>query len=572
MIKVRFNSIIIYDIQKQRGFKQTFKPGINIVTSTENHVGKSCLVKSLYYALGAEVNYDQNWDVKSKTFCLAFCVNDKHYQIIRKNKSFLLIDNKNNTNFCTHASTELNFILKNIFKFGVYLSNKKTKKLELTPPAFTYLPYFIDQDKGWTTEIFSSFENLAQYNALDRRSSVLYHYNVRNENTVNTENSLIDEKEKAEATKNEKKELEKTLCILEKEARGIKIAGDVAELAKVMEYSRKQTEELLNQMFASRNRIQQLQEDVSFYSMRLKQIKFNTKIDSNNDTVEIKKCSHCGYIDNESIYDFANQAFYKKNKRYITKQVQTHLSNLSNELEKEKNQYNSLHQSLKQNYIEISEKNHGYESYIRYQGLESSMQDLNIRINQLEKQINSIEASIKSLNTQKKNISKQDSDVNKKYESYARQFLSQLGAEIEDDNEIDISLLLKKRAQGTILPKTLIALHAAILETIRSLNTTIMFPFVVDSPCTMEASGNSRVEILGFLHRLNYLPQIIISTVDYHKYNPNTESNFNLIELSRSRSLLSDVEYSEIKEEIDEIENKFKIAQKMYISINNKGK
>lgn len=572
MKKVKFKSIVIYDLTKKRGFTQTFLPGVNVVTSAENHVGKSCLVKSLYYALGADINYDQNWDVRSKTFCLNFSVNDSQYYIIRKNKSFLLLDGDNNASFCTHVSTELNFILKNIFDFGVYLTNKRTKKLELTPPAFTYLPYFIDQDKGWSSEMFSSFENLAQYNAPERRASVLYHYNVRDENFVKTENVLVDEKTKHEAVKRESDLLKKTLLVLEDEAKGINIVANVEELAKVMENSRKQTELLLKQALVSRERIQRLQEVASFYSIRLKQIKSYTRSDSNNDITGIKRCSHCGYIDDESIYDVAHKAFYERNKSYIVKQVQSHLSNLSKEIEKEKNNYDCLQKKLQLNHAELSEQNHGYEAYIKHQGLESSMYNINKKLIQLQSDIERIDKIIKDLEAQKRQIVKRDSDVNKKYIGYAHQFMSQLGVPFEDDTVIDTSSLLKNRSQGAMLPKTIVALHAAILETIRFQNSKIMFPFVVDSPCTMEASDSSRTEILNFLHRLDYLPQVIISTVDYKKYATNKENELNLIELSQPRSLLSGDVYERLKDEITEIENKFQMAKEMYNVIKNKNR
>lgn len=572
MKKVKFKSIVIYDLIKKRGFKQTFQPGVNVVTSTENHVGKSCLVKSLYFALGADVNYDQNWDLRSKTFCLEFSVNDSQYYIIRKNKSFLLLDSENNATFCTHVSTELNFMLKKIFDFGVYLTNKRTKKLELTPPAFTYLPYFIDQDKGWSPEMFSSFENLAQYNASERRASVLYHYNVRDEDFAKTENALVDEKAKAEEAKRESDLLEKTLLVLENEAKGINIVAGVELLAKVMEDSRKQTEKLLKQVLVSRNRVQQLQEETSFYSIRLKQIISKGSSDSNDDVVGIKRCSHCGYIDDESIYDVAHKVFYERNKSYIVKQVKSHLSDLSKEIEKEKKNYDCLQKKLQQNYVELSEQNHGYEAYVKYQGLESSMRNINEKLKQLHSDIETINKIIKGLEVQKKQIAKQDSDVHEKCNGYARQFMAQLGVPLEEEAEIDMSSLLKNRAQGAMLPKTIVALHAAILETIRCQNSTVMFPFVVDSPCTMEASDNSRTEILNFLHRLDYLPQVIISTVDYKKYAENKEVELNLIELSQPRSLLNADVYERIKDEIAEIENKYQMAKKMYNVIKNENR
>lgn len=58
MNEMYFKSILIADIQTRTARFQKLRKGINVITSTDNHVGKSSLLKSLYYALGAEVEYD----------------------------------------------------------------------------------------------------------------------------------------------------------------------------------------------------------------------------------------------------------------------------------------------------------------------------------------------------------------------------------------------------------------------------------------------------------------------------------------------------------------------------------
>ena len=143
MRKIYFNTIIIYDALKERAFKADFNLGINIITSGENHVGKSCLVKSLYYALGADINFASSWDLKNKTVYLKFTVGEEECQIIRHQKSFLLIDGKGKTHFCTRIASELTHHLASVFGFSVHLRSKRSKRYEEAPPAFTYLPYYI---------------------------------------------------------------------------------------------------------------------------------------------------------------------------------------------------------------------------------------------------------------------------------------------------------------------------------------------------------------------------------------------------------------------------------------------
>ena len=62
MKEVYFKKLMIADLQNRTARVQSFEKGLNVVTSADNHVGKSSLLKSLYYTLGAEVDFDSVWD------------------------------------------------------------------------------------------------------------------------------------------------------------------------------------------------------------------------------------------------------------------------------------------------------------------------------------------------------------------------------------------------------------------------------------------------------------------------------------------------------------------------------
>ena len=88
MNEMYFKSILIADIQTRTARFQELKKGINVITSTDNHVGKSSLLKSLYYALGAEVEYDTVWDVSTKLYVVKVSINEKDYTVVRFQKNF----------------------------------------------------------------------------------------------------------------------------------------------------------------------------------------------------------------------------------------------------------------------------------------------------------------------------------------------------------------------------------------------------------------------------------------------------------------------------------------------------
>ena len=78
-----FQNILIADISKKVAKWQQFTKGLNVVTGIDNHVGKSSLLKSLFYALGADVAFDSAWDQNSKLYVATINVNGNTYRFLK---------------------------------------------------------------------------------------------------------------------------------------------------------------------------------------------------------------------------------------------------------------------------------------------------------------------------------------------------------------------------------------------------------------------------------------------------------------------------------------------------------
>ena len=179
MSEMYFKNVMIADIKNHTARFQKFERGFNVITSTDNHVGKSSLLKSLYYAMGAEVEFDTVWDKNTKIYAVEICVNNEDYKIVRFQKNFAVFDEEKLIMLTRSVSRDLAQQLENIFNFSIYLPNKQTKRIEMAPPAFTFLPYYIDQDKGWSG-LYDSFSSIDQYKKNDRIKSLYYHLNLYN--------------------------------------------------------------------------------------------------------------------------------------------------------------------------------------------------------------------------------------------------------------------------------------------------------------------------------------------------------------------------------------------------------
>ena len=244
MKNVYFKSIIIADLQSETARSQTFEKGFNVITSADNHVGKSSLLKSLYYTLGAEVKFDSVWTRQPKMYVLSLDVDGKEYCVARFGKNYAVFEDNELLKITDSVSRELAPLIGEIFGFSVYLPNKKTKKIEMAPPAFMFLPYYIDQDKGWNN-LYGSFESIDQYQKDDRIKSLYYHLNIYTKETIQLMAKYDLLKEQEGNLQSEINRLKTIVEALQEEIGNLPPADDEAELEAHLEIPKERIEKLV---------------------------------------------------------------------------------------------------------------------------------------------------------------------------------------------------------------------------------------------------------------------------------------------------------------------------------------
>jgi hypothetical protein len=176
-----FNAIRILSKAQKAARAIELNPGVNLLTG-ENDVGKSTLIKSLYHALGADVPQMDNsrWRRANPIYCLDFTLDESDYTIVRDGKFFGVFDAGGQL-ISRHQgiTTErgiAHFICP-MLNFRIELERSVDSKLGPAGPAFYFLPFYVDQDAGWTAS-WSSFSGLQQFRAY-RKNMIEYHLGVR---------------------------------------------------------------------------------------------------------------------------------------------------------------------------------------------------------------------------------------------------------------------------------------------------------------------------------------------------------------------------------------------------------
>lgn len=554
MKNVYFKSIIIADLQSETARSQTFEKGFNVITSADNHVGKSSLLKSLYYTLGAEVKFDSVWTRQPKLYVLSLDVDGKEYCVARFGKNYAVFEDDELLKITDSVSKELAPLIGEIFGFSVYLPNKKTKKIEMAPPAFMFLPYYIDQDKGWNN-LYGSFESIDQYQKDDRIKSLYYHLNIYTKETIQLMAKRDLLKEQEGNLQSEINRLKTIVEALQEEIGNLPPAEDEAELEVHLEIPKERIEKLVEKIGKSRNQIQKLETALYQHKCQLRAIKKQTVASSrdvSSNHTKFQVCPNCGYILDEEIFDIVRTNYGAANKGYMCKEVQLLIESLSEKLRVEKKNYVELNHQLESDEKIFDEEKNEYNTYLRQRGLRESIRRFQNQLTENIRQGYDLDQEAQKI---KKELSKlpTEKQVEEKYIENARLNIMKLGA-WDSAYDGQIRLLKPIKAQGTLENKIILAQSVALFETMEDFKSSATrFPFVVDSPRAKEASVSSSQEIISMIAQLKMLPQVILATIDYEKFNENLPEPAKIISLTEPRALLNKVDFMANRQHIMEI-------------------
>lgn len=542
--EVCFQSILIADLQKNTARFQEFSKGLNVVTSADNHVGKSSLLKALYYTLGAEVDYDPVWDKNTKLYIATIQVDDDIYRIARFVKRFAVFHFDKLISITDSVTKELSPLLGEIFDFAVYLPNKDSEKVEMAPPAFTFMPYYIDQDKGWSG-LYNSFSSIEQYKKTDRIKSLYYHLNIYTKSTVELMAKRDWLKDELETLQKESERLQVILTALHSEIENLPPADNIEELEEHLEIPKERIRLLMDQVGETRNIVQEGEMALSQHQRQLHivqdyQVPIAEKTDKGVQTMYT--CPHCGYTFDEEIFNIVRTNYSAQNEEYLCQQIQLIIDSVSQKLSFAKERYVSLMAELKREEQAFHAEKDEFELYVRQRGLQDSVRRFSGDLNSVRIRNAKIIAEIKEINKEIRRLPNKK-DVEEKYIECVRLNIIALDA-WNPAYEGNIKLLKPIKAQGTLENKIILAQFVGLFQTMDFFQSSATrFPFIVDSPRAKEASLTSSKDILKMIAQLEMLPQIILATINFEDFKDEIKTPTTVITLTEQRKLLCDSDY-----------------------------
>lgn len=162
MKKLKFEKLWLLSLRENKARKETIDASVTCVVA-DNDFGKSSLVKSLYATLGSDpTRVPDAWKNARVISLLRFTVDDTRFYMLRQDAFFAFFDGEKKLVWTASAVvSELAPRVGELLDFEMYLKQRGNKSV-LPPPAFCFLPFYIDQDHGWT-EAWESFAGLGMF-------------------------------------------------------------------------------------------------------------------------------------------------------------------------------------------------------------------------------------------------------------------------------------------------------------------------------------------------------------------------------------------------------------------------
>lgn len=546
MNKIIFNSLYIFSLKEQKAFSIPFIDGINVVTSDKlngNKKGKSVVMKSIYHTLGADSYFEDKWENSVKTYILDISINGEKYYFIRFNDLFKIFNNDYQLVFQTENRSKLTEKLKDLFNFSIQLPNRQDGILELTPPAFSYILNYLDQDKMSCSK-FASFRSLEQYSNF-KESALYSHFGVFNEEYYLLSKKIKDSEIKKDKCLKEIEMLNVILKKLESEIAGTEYSESNSALDNEIENTKKEYEDIVTQLNKSRSKIIELRNTKSELEISINSLKDSIK---SKETILKKFNNHTCPVCNsdvEPIYFKHDQYDKKDDYLFVNQQIELNLIKISEDIEKEENLYRDLTNKLNAYNNRIKKINKNIDSVIKHKGFIEMRDKIYEDLSNVNKNLNQIEERLKS----DKKLIKKYLDLKKQVDNRYYELMC------DGKNRFDLKEIKDERfekiknnfeAGGSNRPISTIIWYFNLIRLKGEFNpNAIKFPVVLDSPNNAELDENKRKELFEYIFdNIDNNTQLIVSTLGFDANDFQNSNVKNIVSLdNKAYELLSNENY-----------------------------
>lgn len=562
-----FKEIWILSKAEKKATNLSLTSGVNLLVG-ENDVGKSTLVKSLYHCLGADTPQLNNslWKKANPAYCVKFAIDKVDYYVLRDERYFGVFDSNKKLisrhNRVTGEGGVAGFI-NSLLGFDIELERQANSKLGLAGPAYYFLPFYVDQDEGWSTT-WSSFSSLQQFKDY-RKNMIEFHLGVRPQGYYDAKKRDLELNEDFKKVEGERLSMQAARDSVQRRKERVQVDLDPqvfrAEMeAAVDRYNAvyAQQQEVLVKLKEHRSQRNSIDVELDLLRHAIAELEADYEYAESPDTPDLIGCPTCGtefknsFVERFGILDDIDHC------RALVDQWLKRRSEANERLGSVETEYSQVSSQLSEveAIMHRTKNNVTLSEMIASEGMKEMVKSLNADINILLEREQGISAQIEKNSEGLKLDAKRKKEIVEFYKARMKEYLNALNVGVLTENDYkSLEKQIKNNALGSDLPRSLLAQYFAFLHTMQKFGDFVCCPMLIDSPFQQEQDPKNRAAIFDFiLSKRLESQQMILATISVDEFRDSKSlEGVSIHELDNKLSLLSSEEFESVKTDIEQM-------------------
>jgi len=553
MKSLRFEKIELLSAKEKKARAIEFHPKLTIFNGT-NDVGKSSIIKSIYWALGAEPRMiHPKWKEANVRALLTFTVDGVQYSIMRSGGAFAVFDANDHLLLSTNSVTrELGPFLAELLNFRLVLANRQNEA-EIPPPAFAFLPFYVNQEGSWERP-FAAFDKIAQYKNF--RSAVIdFHSGILGNEFYELEAEKKKIRSETDELGRDRRMVTKAIEKLPATFSGVELTIDGHEVAIERLLSRLRSLREMRQIRAARlaeivDMRSSLESQVSIARHAIAELEKDARF-----AAGLEAEVHCPVCNTRHENDFAHRYGILDDResclQFISHQNET-IRGLAGEVRKLESEIRGSDSVIEEVQATLAEKRGDLTlgEVIKSEGQRAAADVFHAQIGEIDERVGGLSARIDEITKAQKDL--KDPARRDRIEKFYAVLMTSYLRELDVLN-YDQDALMKINATiietGSDAPRAVLAYDLAFLHTIHEFGNSFTAPMVIDSPNQQDQDAKNVAAMISLI--VNNIPdegQTILGSVELHGISPGEAKVY---EFKEKLSILTTSEFHIVSARMD---------------------
>ncbi|EAX0490771.1 hypothetical protein AB244_14720 [Salmonella enterica] len=562
MRSLTFQRLVLISDSKRLANQFSFQKRLNLITGEDNSIGKSTLAKSLLWSLGCDPVFDEEWKSNDIKSILYFTINNKEYFSCRGSHSIILGAIGDEAQRYINITGDFSKDFSDLVNFKMKLPNRGDGNLETPPPAYYFLPFYIDQIKSWSSP-WNSFENLGQYSNW-KGPLIKYFTGYLKPEHFDIEENIYEYSEIKKESAHKIEKFQSAVEVIVDNSVDSPIALDNNEFIKIQNEIKSELYDLIDyqtRLYDAQatitSNIYDLESQYALAITSANELEEDYKFAVESIPTDNLECPLCGTLHDNSL---PNRALLLSEKDSLLNEANSIASKIV-ELNSSLNSLNDDAHFITNEIERINKKYITGDDVVKKDliaqvidtiSTENVSKNIQIKIDNEDLNISKANSSIKELKKDQKKLLS-----TKEKEELNSSFMSKLLANIEALGSTGINLSKVKSPTdykqllgggAAEAARGLLAYQLSVLQQIHGAKSCVVPPFVIDTPNQQEQAGYRYETVIKELMRgvpLDY--QIILCAMENDALNE-FKHDANVIELNSNR-LLTASQYDSLRSE-----------------------